>query len=400
MVQIHIHHAESKSTEEHWKWRKPEMTLRYTATCLFGLEGFLGEEIDSLGYKRIENIDGRITFEGDENACAVCNTNLRYAERLYLNLGSFDANTFTELFDGTKELPWEEFIGRDDEFPVSGHAIKSKLFSVPDCQKIVKKAISVRLGEKYSLKILPETGTRYKVEFFILKDKASLMIDLSGVPLHKRGYRPETVDAPIRETLAAAMVKISRPREDVLLWDPFCGSGTIAIEAAMMMKNIAPGLKRTFVSEKYPVFSEKSWTDAREEAESKIIRETSFEAYATDINPKCVEIAEAAAKRAGVADRLNIFMMDALDIDTLGRRGTIVTNPPYGERLLTVAEAESLYRAMGQSFARLDKWQIYVITQSEAFPQLYGRRADKIRKLYNGMIPCYYYQYFKNNAKK
>lgn len=376
------------------------MTLRYTATCLFGLEGFLGEEIDILGYKRIENIDGRITFEADENACAFCSINLRFAERLYLNLGSFEANTFTELFDGTKSLPWEDFIGRDDEFPVSGHAIKSKLFSVPDCQKIVKKAISVRLGEKYSLIHLPETGIRYKIEFFILKDRADLMIDLSGVSLHKRGYRPETVDAPIRETLAAALVKISRPREEVLLWDPFCGSGTIAIEAAMMMKNIAPGIKRNFISEKYPIFPETSWKNAREEAESKINRDTQFEAYATDIDPKCVEVAEAAAKRAGVDDRLNIFMMDALDIDTLGRRGTVVTNPPYGDRLLTVEEAESLYRAMGQSFKRLERWQIYVITQSEIFPQLYGRRADKIRKLYNGMIPCYYYQFFKNREKK
>ncbi len=374
------------------------MTLRYTATCLFGLEGLLGEEITALGYKRVDTIDGRITFEGDENACAVCSINLRYAERLYLNLGTFDALTFTDLFDGTKALLWEDYIARDDEFPVSGHAIKSKLFSVPDCQRIVKKAISTRLGEKYGLQILPETGTRYKIEFFIFKDKAALMIDLSGTPLHKRGYRPETHAAPIRETLAAAMVKLARPREDVLLWDPFCGSGTIAIEAAMLMKNIAPGMNRTFVSQAYPAFPEKSWTDAFEKARADV-RDTRFEAYATDIDPACVELALAGAKRAGVSEHLNIFQMDALDIDTLGRRGTIVTNPPYGERLMTPEEAEALYRAMGQSFARLDRWQIYVITQHEKFPQLYGRRADKIRKLYNGMIPCYYYQFFRNNAK-
>ncbi len=375
------------------------MILRYTATCLFGLEGLLGEEIESLGYRRVDTIDGRITFEGDENACAVCNINLRYAERLYLNLGTFEALTFTELFDGTKTLPWEEYISRNDEFPVSGHAIKSKLFSVPDCQKIIKKAISTRLGEKYGLKILPETGTRYKIEFFLFKDKAALMIDLSGVPLHKRGYRPETHAAPIRETLAAAMVKLARPREDVLLWDPFCGSGTIAIEAAMMMKHIAPGINRTFVSQAYPAFPKSSWDDAFERAKSEL-RDTQFEAYATDIDPACIELASAAAKRAGVADRLNIFVMDALDIDTLGRRGTIVTNPPYGERLMTPEEAEALYRAIGQAFARLGKWQIYVITQHEKFPRLYGRRADKIRKLYNGMIPCYYYQFFKNEKEK
>ncbi len=374
------------------------MTLRYTATCLFGLEGLLGEEITALGYKRTDNMDGRITFEGDENACAVCNINLRYAERLYLNLGTFDALTFTDLFDGTKALPWEDFISRDDEFPVSGHAIKSRLFSVPDCQRIVKKAVSTRLGEKYGLQILPETGTRYKIEFFIFKDKASLMIDLSGMPLHKRGYRPETHAAPIRETLAAALVKLARPREDVLLWDPFCGSGTIAIEAAMLMKNIAPGMNRSFVSQAYPVFPEQSWKDAFEKAKADV-RETAFEAYATDIDPLCVELASSCAKRAGVAEHLNIFQMDALDIDTLGRRGTIVTNPPYGERLMTPEEAEALYRGMGQAFASLDRWQIYVITQHESFPKLYGRRADKIRKLYNGMIPCYYYQFFKNNTK-
>ncbi len=376
------------------------MTLNYTATCLFGLEGLLGEEIEALGYERIENMDGRITFRGDEYAAARCSINLRFAERLYLHVGAFGALTFTELFDGTKSLPWEEFIGKDDEFPVTGHAIKSKLFSVPDCQRIIKKAVSVRLGEKYNIERLPETGKRYRIEFFIFKDKANLMIDLSGVPLHKRGYRPERVEAPIRETLAAAMVKLARPRENVLLWDPFCGSGTIAIEAAMMMKNIAPGLKRTFAAEEYPIFPADSWTRAREEAEAQIKHDTQFEAYATDINDECIRIATESAARAGVADMISIFKMDALDIDTLGRRGTIVTNPPYGERLLTVEEAESLYRAMGEAFARLERWQIYVITQSEVFPKLYGRRADKIRKLYNGMIPCYYYQFFKNGEKK
>lgn len=372
------------------------MNINYTATCLFGLEGLLGAEIDALGYRRIDNMDGRITFEADEYACAECNINLRFAERLYLHVGAFEARTFTELFEGTKALPWENYIGRDDEFPVAGHAIKSTLFSVPDCQRIIKKAVSVRLGEKYSLERLPETGTRYKIEFFIFKDRANLMIDLSGVPLHKRGYRPETVDAPIRETLAAAMVKLARPREDVLLWDPFCGSGTIAIEAAMMMKNIAPGAGRTFVSEKYPIFPADSWARAREGAADRVNRTSKFEAYATDIDDRCVEIAAASAKRAGVDGMINIFKMDALDIDTLGRRGTIVTNPPYGERLMTPEEADALYRAMGEAFSRLGRWQIYVITPSESFQKLYGRRADKIRKLYNGMIPCYYYQFFKN----
>ncbi len=376
------------------------MKLQYTATCLFGIEGLLGEEIEALGYRRIDNMDGRITFEGDENAAAVCNVNLRYAERLYLHLGSFEARTFTELFDGSKSLPWEDIIGRDDQFPVSGHAIKSRLYSVPDCQKIIKKAIVDRLGAAYGLTRLPETGLRYRIEFFLFKDKVSLMIDLSGTPLHKRGYRPQTVEAPIRETLAAAMVKLARPREDVLFWDPFCGSGTIAIEAAMLMQNIAPGMNRTFAAEEFPHFSKASWTMAREKAHDLIKRDNTFEAYATDIDPTCVQIATESAKRAGVSQRINCFQMDALDIDTLGRRGTVVTNPPYGDRLLTLEEAEDLYRAMGQAFRRLERWQIYVITQSEVFPRLYGRRADKIRKLYNGMIPCYYYQFFKNPERK
>lgn len=375
------------------------MTLNYTATCLFGLEGFLGEEIEQLGYKRINNMDGRITFEGDENTAAICSVNLRYAERLYLNLGSYHAETFTELFDGAKSIPWEDVIGRDDEFPVSGHSIKSKLFSVPDCQRIIKKAVSVRLGEKYGITRLPETGVKYKIEFFLFKDNVTLMIDLSGVPLHKRGYRPETVEAPIRETLAAAMVKIARMRENVLLWDPFCGSGTIAIEAAMQMRNIAPGMKRTFAAEKFPLFPTDSWADARARAEAAVC-DSGFRAYATDIDPKCVEVAQASAKRAGVDDMINIFEMDALDIDSMGMRGTVVSNPPYGERLLTHEEADDLYRAMGQAFSRLENWQIYIITQSEVFPKLYGRRADKIRKLYNGMIPCYYYQFFKKKASE
>ncbi len=372
------------------------MKLTYTATCLFGLEGLLGKEIDELGYRRTEQIDGRITFEGDENACAEANLNLRFAERLYLTLGSFGAATFTELFDGTKALPWEMLIGRDGRADVNGHSIRSRLFSVPACQAMIKKAICTRLGEKYGLATLPETGLRYRVEFFLFKDRATLMIDLSGVPLHKRGYRPETVEAPIRETLAAGMATLARPREDVLLWDPFCGSGTIAIEAAMMMRRIAPGLKRDFVAETYPFFPKHSWDLAREAAEERILPESSFEAYATDIDPKCVEIAEASAARAGVSGNVSAFQMDALDIDTLGRRGTVVTNPPYGERLMTPEETEDLYRAMGQAFGRLERWQIYVITPNERFQSLYGRRADKVRKLYNGMIPCFYYQFFKN----
>ena len=370
--------------------------IQYTATCLFGLEALLGAEIDALGCKRISTIDGRVTFEGDALAAARANIGLRYAERVYINLGSFAATTFTELFDGTHALPWEEYIGTCDAFPVKGHAIKSTLFSVPDCQKIVKKAIADRLGQKYGMKTLPETGIKYQVEFFILKDTASLMIDTSGVPLHKRGYRPETVAAPLRETLAAALAAFSRPREDVILRDPFCGSGTIAIEGAMQMLKIAPGVGRSFAAEQFAAFPRELWDTAREEARDMVIRDSAFMALASDIDTECVRIATEAAARAGVSDHVKVFEANALDIETGDRRGTVVTNPPYGERLMRPEEAEQLYRDMGRAFARLGRWQIYVLTPCETFERLYGRRADKVRKLYNGMIPCLFYQYFKN----
>ena len=373
--------------------------IQYTATCLFGLEALLGAEIDALGYRRLSTIDGRVTFEGDEAAAARANVFLRYAERVYINLGEFEARTFTELFDGTAALPWEEYIGKNDAFPVKGHAIKSTLYSVPDCQKIVKKAAARRLGEKYGMIQLPETGIKYQIEFFILKDRASLMIDTSGVPLHKRGYRPETVAAPLRETLAAAVAAFSRPREDVLLRDPFCGSGTIAIEGTMQMLHIAPGAHRRFAAEQFARFPVPLWQSAREEAEDLIVRDSAFEAFASDIDPECVRITEESARRAGVHAHIRTACMNALDIVTEDRRGTVVTNPPYGERLLTVGEAEELYREMGRAFSRLGRWQIYVLTPAENFEKLYGRRADKVRKLYNGMIPCLFYQFFKNKSE-
>ncbi len=370
--------------------------IKYTATCLFGLEGLLGEEIDALGYKRCETMDGRISFLGDQAAAARCNVNLRFAERLYLNLGEFKVLSFEDLFEGTYALEWEQYISKNDAFPVRGHAIKSKLFSVPDCQKIIKKAVAKRLGKIYSMTQLPETGVKYQIDFFIFKDRASLMIDLSGTPLHKRGYRPETVAAPLRETLAAAVAKIARPREGVVFVDPFCGSGTIAIEAAMMMKNIAPGVNRTFAAEVFPAFPEKTWINAKDEARSAVKTDCSFEASASDINPECVRIATESARRAGVSDIVSVKCMDALKLETEGRRGTIATNPPYGERLLTRKETDELYRSMGREWQRLDKWQIYVLTSCDVFQHLYGRRADKIRKLYNGMIPCNLYQFFKS----
>ena len=375
------------------------MKLQLVATCLFGLERLLGEEIDALGYERISTIDGRVTFMGDEQAVALANVFLRYAERVMIKLGEFEATSFTELFDGTYALPWEEFIGKLDAFPVKGHSIKSDLHSIPDCQAIIKKAIVKKLSSVYGMTVFPEERVKFQVEFFILNNRASLMIDTSGMPLHKRGYRRDSNEAPIRETLAAAIAKTSRPREDVLLWDPMCGSGTIAIEAAMLMRNIAPGKSRRFAAEEFPFIKKSLWADAREEAiegEEK----NGFEVYASDIDPTCVALTEKNAKIAGVSDTVKAFCQDALTISAPGRRATIVTNPPYGERLMELSEAEALYRKMGRHFRTLEPWQAYIITSHRSFESLYGRRADKIKKLYNGMIPCYLYQFFKNSKTK
>ena len=375
------------------------MTKKYVATCLFGLEHMLGEEIDALGYKRINTIDGRVVFEGDDGAIARCNINLRFAERVFILAGECRAETFDMLFEGVRSIPWENYIGERDEFPVKGHSIKSALFSIPDCQKIVKKAVVERLKSKYGTSWFAEDGKKYQIEFFILKDEAMLMIDTSGTALHKRGYRPGTLDAPLRETLAAALANIARPRDDVLFWDPFCGSGTIAIEAAMIMKNIAPGINRSFAAEQFSFLDKSIWKSAREEAKSAE-KQTDFEAYASDINPECVSFAKECVKRAGVLGTVKAFERNALEISTGGRRGTIVCNPPYGERMFTMAQTEDLYKKMGEHFKTLEPWQIYVITSHDGFERLYGRRADKVRKLYNGMIPCFYYQFFKRRDKK
>ena len=372
------------------------MKYQFVATCLFGLEKFVGEEIDALGYTRLETIDGRVTFEGDISAIARCNIWLRSAERLFIKLGSFPAEDFTSLFDGTRALPFESWIGRDDAFPVKGHSVHSKLTSIPDCQSIIKKAVAVRLSEEYGIERFSEEGVKYQIEFFIMNDVATLMIDTSGIALHKRGYRPLAGEAPLRETLAAAIATIARPKEDVLFWDPFCGSGTIVIEAAMIAKNIAPGLLRSFAAEEFPFIPSNLWSEERERARAEILTDSRFEAYGSDIDGEVLAKAVENAKRAGVSENIKFFKADARAIKKIeGRRGTVACNPPYGERLMTQREVEALYRDMGRAFERLSPWQIYVLTSAENFERLYGSRADKSRKLYNGMIPCRLYQYFK-----
>ena len=370
------------------------MRFELVATCLFGLEHLLGEEIEALGYERISTIDGRVTFAGDEEAIALSNIFLRYAERVFIKVGSFRAESFEELFEGVKALNWSDYIGKNDAFPVKGHAIKSKLHSIPDCQAIIKKAVVRSLSNVYGIEQFEESGIKYQIEFFILNDIATLMIDTSGIALHKRGYRKDSLGAPIRETLAAAIVATSRPRENVLLWDPMCGSGTIAIEAAMMMKNIAPGRSRNFAAEEFAFINKSVWKNAREEA-FDLEKATEFQAFASDIDPAAVKLAEKNVRLAGVSDVVRVFHQDARKISADGRRGTIVCNPPYGERLGTIKEAEQLYKEIGVHFRSLSPWQVYVITSHPGFERFYGKKADKVRKLYNGMLPCYLYQYFK-----
>lgn len=371
--------------------------MELVATCLFGLEKQLGEEIDALGCRRIDTMDGRVTFEGTEADIARANVRLRLAERIFIKLGAFPAHSFTELFDGVRALPLEDFIGPDDAFPVKGHAIRSKLFSVPDCQSIVKKAAVERLSEAYGIKWFSEEGAKYQIEFFIFKDIATIMIDTSGIALHKRGYRPAAGAAPLRETLGAALALTSRPREDTLLWDPFCGSGTIVIEGAMILCNKAPGLDRRFAAMEFDCLHHNIWRDAVEEARDLERRDVTLELFGSDVDEKVLQYARENAVRAGVDKHIRFFRADARRIEkpSPDRRGTIICNPPYGERLMERKEVEVLYREIGKQFEKLSPWQIYVLTSHEQFERLYGRRADKARKLFNGMIPCNLYQYFK-----
>ena len=376
------------------------MKIQMVATCMFGLERYLGEEIDALGCKRTETIDGRVYFEGEPADLARANINLRCAERVLLCIGRFEARTFTELFEGTKALPWENYIGKKDAFPVKGHSVKSTLFSVSDCQSIVKKAVVDRLSSKYGIKWFEETGITYQIEFFIIKDLVTVMLDTSGLGLHKRGYRPAAGAAPLRETLAAALVINSRPRENVLLWDPTCGSGTIPIEAAMIMTKRAPGVNRGFLAEKYEFLPSGIWAAARDEAIAAVDDSAGFEAYGSDLDDEVLAFAKENAKRAGVDHKIKFFSADARRIKKpADRRGTIVCNPPYGERMMSEREVQSLYREMGKCFDAMAPWQVYILSSYFDFEKYYGRRADKVRKLYNGMIPCNLYQYFKKRDK-
>lgn len=371
------------------------MDISLIATAVFGVEAVVGRELKKLGYndQKIEN--GRVHFKGDYEAICRSNLWLRSSERVLINMGEFTALTFDELFEKTKALPWEQWIPKDGEFPVSGKSINSKLFSVPDCQSIVKKAIVERLKSVYgNVSYFEETGPRYKIEVGLLKDVATLTIDTSGVGLHKRGYRRMTGDAPIKETLACAMLQISRWREDRTLFDPMCGIGTIPIEAAMIALNIAPGLKREFDFEHWPQIDKSYMKKAREEAHSLMELDREINIQGTDKDEKSLKLARIHLIEAGLEGRVHFQQRDLMEISSNDKYGFIVTNPPYGERLEDEKSIKRLYRNMGEKFAEFDTWSFYVITSFSRFEFEFGKMADKKRKLYNGRIQCNYYQFF------
>ena len=363
--------------------------------CLFGLESIAANELKNIGAQEIQTENGRVFFTGTKETVIDANLWLRTGQRVEIVLGTFPARSFEELFEGVRKLPWENWIPVDGRFPVKGHALNSKLHSVPDCQSIVKKAIVRRLEGAYHRAIFPETGALYSVRFSIFKDQAVLMLDTSGNALHKRGYRPAAQPAPIRETLGAAMVSLARPYPDTVLYDPFCGSGTLLIEGALYARNMAPGLTRGFAAENWDALPKTLWQERRAAAKAQAKKEIPFRGVGTDINPKMAAMALDNAKRAGVADCLNFSAADVKDFAPDTPRGMVVTNPPYGERLLDLEQARQLYRVMGKVFEKKPGWRYFIIAPEKDFEKLFGRPADKRRKLYNGTLECQFYQYFK-----
>ncbi len=363
--------------------------------CLFGLESVLSGEIRRMGASKVNTSDGRVSFFGNEQMLARANINLRTAERVLINLGSFRAETFEQLFEGTRSLPFERFIGKHNAFPVKGWALNSRLMSVPDCQSIIKKAAVTRLQEKYGLSWFEETEAPVQIRFSIHKDIASVMLDTSGAGLHKRGYRQNSLTAPIKETLAAGILDIARIYPDTVLFDPFCGSGTFSIEAAMKAFNIPPGINRRFAAESWGSIPKIAWQDERARGLDMIRRDATFRAYASDIDPAAVELTEQNAKKAGVASRIKLAKADISDFNIPGdKRALVVCNPPYGERLLEIEQAQKLYEIMGKRFDLKSNNRFYIISPDDKFEKFFGRKANKERKLYNGMIKCRLYMYF------
>jgi putative N6-adenine-specific DNA methylase len=363
--------------------------------CHFGLEAVLKREIIDLGYDISKVEDGRVTFLGDEDAVCRANIFLRTAERVLIKVGSFYAETFDELFEGTKALPWEEYIPRDGKFWVTKAAsVKSKLFSPSDIQSIMKKAMVKRLGEAYGISWFEEDGESFPIRVFLYKDEVTVGLDTTGESLHKRGYRKLTAKAPIAENLAAALIMLTPWKKDRILVDPFCGSGTFPIEAAMMAANIAPGMNRSFRAFDWKhLIPSKMWYDCMDEAAEEVDMHVDTDIQGYDIDPEMVRIAKANARLAGVEELIHFQARPLEQMSHSKKYGFIITNPPYGERIEEKKNLPALYRMLGERYRNLDSWSMYLITSYEDAEKDIGRKADKNRKLYNGMLKTYYYQY-------
>ena len=374
--------------------------MQFAVPTLFGLEGLAGDELRRMNMENVRVEDRRVLFTGDERALAKANICLRTGERIMIVLAQFQARTFEELFQGVYHADLEEYIPMDGQFPVKGHCLNSQLMSVSDCQAIIKKAASRRLGEKYGVSWLPETSpVKYQLHFTILNDQVTLSLDTSGQGLHKRGYRAVGNDAPLHETLAAGMIQLTRYRGREFFWDPFCGSGTIPIEAALIAINRAPGLNRTFAAQEFPWMPKELWDDVKTEARDKEFH-GDYRILGSDSDPKCVSLAMANARKAGVGKLITFKDGDATKMSLPSDAGIIVCNPPYGERMMEQNEAKRLYQALGRHLKFAGEWKKYIITSEPEFEHYFGKRSDKKRKFYNGKIQCNYYMYTGGNQRK
>ncbi len=367
---------------------------KYAAPCLMGTEKLLSNELKFIGAENVSAENGRVYFEGDLPLLARANIRSRIAERILMVIARFEAYSFEQLFQSVKAVKWSDYLPEDAIFPVTGSCLSSKLMSVSDCQSVIKKAVVESLKKDYKKDVFPENGEEYKIKFLILKDHVSVMLDTSGRPLHKRGYRAVSNDAPIKETLAAALCELSGVRSNHIVIDPFCGSGTILIEAALKALNIAPNINGGFSSEKWDMIPKDIWITERRNAENDIRRDAAFHAYGYDIDDNALEISKKNARLAGVAEYITFEHRDIADFHEDHEFATVICNPPYGERLLDVARAEQIYRTMGKVFHKQKGRRYTIICPDDDFQKCFGRTADKRRKLYNGTLSCQAYIYF------
>ncbi len=377
--------------------------IKLAAISAFGLEAVVKRELNDLGYEDVLTDNGWMYFDAEVADIPRANVNLRCADRVMLVMGQFEAYSFEELFDKTYDLPWEKWITKNGKFTVKGKSVKSKLYSTPDCQAIVKKAVSKKLCEEYEVDWMPETGAEFTILISIHKDVATVSIDTTGARegLFKRGYREKSMEAPLKETMAAALVKLSFWNKERVLYDPLCGSGTIAIEAAMIGRNIAPGLNRSFASQSWPIVKDEYWKNAKTDARKKIDLNSDIRIYASDISRKAIEIAKGNAIEAGVDDCIEFFVKDIMNVrEPMCPNGILITNPPYGERIGEDNDIQKIHKKLGQVFGKDKTWSSYIITSVESLEKDFGRKADRKRKLFNGDVRVDYYQYFGDKPSR